>query len=264
MEPKYDNWVPESLAVGLAAGAATLAAAEAGVTLLVDRDKHPLIKTGLQAGLGLGALALGAASAWCFYARSQFSYEGERKLSKDIVEKTAEYVDLPENGVGLDVGCGSGALTIAAAKRNPQGRMVGVDTWGIEYSKYTKEICEYNAAAEGVTNVSFREGDAKRLPFADECFDAVTSNYVYHNIMGEDRRELLKETFRVLRKGGTFAIHDLMTKERFGNMEEFAEELRNEGFERVELIPTDKGLFMDKKEAGVLLLTGSVLLTGKK
>ena len=49
-----------------------------------------------------------------------------------------------------------------------------------------------------------------KLDFPDESFDAVASNYVYHNITGEDKQELLLETLRVLKKGGTFAIHDLM------------------------------------------------------
>ena len=59
-----------------------------------------------------------------------FSYEGGRQLSRQIIEGIAAYIELPEGGVGLDVGCGSGALTIACAKRNPQGRMVGIDRWG--------------------------------------------------------------------------------------------------------------------------------------
>ena len=71
-----------------------------------------------------------------------------------------------------------------------------------------------NAEAEGVTNVRFQKGDACRLEFADESFDAVTSNYVYHNISGVDKQKLLRETLRVLKKGGTFAIHDLMEKAR--------------------------------------------------
>ena len=40
-------------------------------------------------------------------------------MSKQIIEGIAEHVKLPEGGVGLDVGCGSGALTIACAKRSP-------------------------------------------------------------------------------------------------------------------------------------------------
>ena len=39
------------------------------------------------------------------------------------------------------------------------------------------------------------------------------------NITGADKQELLLETLRVLKKGGTFAIHDLMSKARYGDME---------------------------------------------
>ena len=66
---------------------------------------------------------------WCVYAYRSFSYDGERKLSKQIIDGTAEHITLPEGGVGLDIGCGSGALTIACAKRNPQGKMIGIDRW---------------------------------------------------------------------------------------------------------------------------------------
>ena len=44
--------------------------------------------------------------------------------------------------MGLDVGCGSGALTIACAKRNPQGKMVGIDRWGKEYASFSLPLCE--------------------------------------------------------------------------------------------------------------------------
>lgn len=75
--------------------------------------------------LGLGAVGCLAGAAWSLYARAMFSYEGGRQLSRQIIEGVASYIELPEGGVGLDVGCGSGALTIACAKRNPQGRMAG-------------------------------------------------------------------------------------------------------------------------------------------
>ena len=100
--------------------------------------------------------------------------------------------------------------------------------------------------------------------FADECFDAVTSNYVYHNISGVDKQKLLRETLRVLKKGGTFAIHDLMEKSRYGDMENFVEELRAEGYEEVCLIPTANGRFMSKREGRCYFLAGSTLLVGKK
>ncbi len=66
--------------------------------------------------------------------------------------------------------------------------------------------------------VSFARGDAQKLDFPDGTFDAVTSNYVYHNIQSPDRQAILLETLRVLKKGGTFAIHDIFSKEKYGDM----------------------------------------------
>lgn len=180
------------------------------------------------------------------------------------MEGTAEYIILPEGGVGLDVGCGSGALTIACANRNPQGKMIGIDRWGKEYASFSQALCEENAKAEGAENVSFQKVNAKRLDFADETFDAVTSNYVYHNITGADKQKLLKETLRVLKKGGVFAIHDLMSPVRYGDMNKFMEELRAEGYEEVKLIYTTEGKFMNPGEAKWMMLGSSALLTGRK
>ena len=113
-------------------------------------------------------------------------------------------------------------------------------------------------------NASFRRGNALKLDFPDESFDAVTSNYVYHNITGKDKQQLLLETLRVLKKGGTFAIHDLMSPRRYCDMHEFVQKLRDKGYERVELIDTTDGSFMTPKEAGLLMLCGSTLLVGRK
>ena len=132
------------------------------------------------------------------------------------------------------IGCGSGALTIACAKRNPNGKMVGIDRWGKEYASFSLPLCEKNAAAEGVKNALFRRGNAVKLDFPDESFDAVTSNYVYHNITGADKQALLLETLRVLKKGGTYAIHDLMSPGRYDDMQAFVQKLRDMGYERVE------------------------------
>ena len=112
--------------------------------------------------------------------------------------------------------------------------------------------------------MEFQHGDATKLDFDDETFDAVTSNYVYHNITGVNKQDLLRETLRVLKKGGTFAIHDIISKGRYGDMQAFARELKREGYEEVKLIPTDEGKFMTRKEATKLMLRGSCLLVGRK
>lgn len=79
-------------------------------------------------------------------------------------------------------------------------------------------------------NTEFRQGDAVKLDFSDE----------------------------------TFAIHDIMSEGRYGDMEKFVKELLDAGYEEVKLIPTDDGMFMTKREAAKMMLKGSSLLVGRK
>ena len=205
------------------------------------------------------------ATLWALLLHRAFSYDGKRQMSRQIIDGVASHVTMPEGGRGLDVGCGSGALTIAVAKHNPKAEIVGIDRWGAEYASYNKPLCERNARAEGVDDrTSFAKGNALKLDFADETFDAVCSNYVYHNIPGRNRQEILLETLRVLKKGGTFAIHDIFSKAKYGDMQAFVLKLKEMGYEEVELINTTKGLFMSPWEATWMALKGSAILKGRK
>ena len=56
------------------------------------------------------------------------------------------------------------------------------------------------------------------------------------------------ETLRVLKKGGTFANHDLMSERRYGDMQAFVQKLREMGYERVELIDTSTGKFIPPRK----------------
>ena len=115
-----------------------------------------------------------------------------------------------------------------------------------------------------MSNASFVQGNAVKLDFPDETFDAVTSNYVYHNIPVKDRQALILETLRTLKKGGVFAIHDIMTERRYGDMETFASGLRRSGYSEVSLIDITGRMFKSEKEAVFLDLAGSRLLVGRK
>ncbi len=254
MKADYKNWMPKGMVIGTGIG---------GLVSIVF-----LIFFGLSSVVGkvflVITILLAIVTMWMILMYRAFSYNGKRQMSRQIIEGIAAYVVIPDGGRGLDVGCGSGALTIACAKRNPKAQIVGIDRWGKEYASFSKVLCENNARAEGVSNVSFTQGDATKLNFDDEVFDAVVSNYVYHNIPSRNRQDLLLETLRTLKKGGTFAIHDIMSKARYGDMEEFAGRLKDMGYKEVKLIDTTNGMFMSRFEALWMELSGSALLVGRK
>ncbi len=254
MEPNYKNWMPKGMIWSFAAGTAVALA----LTLIISVGWLKIL-------LLILTLVLAGVTVWTVLMYRAFSYDGKRQMSRQIIDGVAEYLELPEGGRCLDVGCGSGALTNAVARRNPQGMVTGIDRWGVEYASFSKKLCEDNARAEGMAErTSFAQGDAQKLDFSDGTFDAVTSNYVYHNIPGRDRQAILLETLRVLKKGGTFAIHDIFSKNNYGDMQAFVLKLKDLGYERVELIPTDNGRFMSPWEARWMALSGSALLVGKK
>ena len=143
------------------------------------------MKTVLFIVLLILTVIAGIITLWMVLLYRAFSYNGKRQMSKQIIEGVASYVSVPDGGKILDVGCGSGALAIACAKRNPKAEVIGIDRWGKEYASFSRQLCERNARAEKVNNTKFQHGDAVKLDFADETFDAVTSNYVYHNIPGD-------------------------------------------------------------------------------
>jgi len=263
MKPDYKNWIPKGMVFG------TACAAGIALILYIIFGISPVLKEGtLKTVVGIVFLVLTIflclGTLWMFLLYRAFSYNGKRQMSRQIIEGVAAYVTIPDGGRGLDVGCGSGALTIACAKRNPKAEMLGIDRWGKEYASFSKKLCEDNSKAEGVSNTSFMQGNACKLPFEDEIFDAVTSNYVYHNIPSNDRQSILLETLRTLKKGGTFAIHDIMSKSRYGDMQAFAKKLKDMGYSQVQLIDTTNGMFMSRFESFWMDSWGSTLLVGRK
>ena len=259
MKPDYKNWMPKGMIYAFLFASLGCAALAAVLFLVLGGT----LKTVLTAVFAVLALVFCAMTVWAFLMHRAFDYNGKRRMSAQIIDGTAACVRLPSGGKCLDVGCGSGALGIAVGKRNPGAEIVGIDRWGKEYASFSKTLCESNAKAEGVKKITFRQGDATHLDFPDETFDAVVSNYVYHNIPG-DRQQYLLETLRTLKKGGTFALHDIFSRAKYGDMQAFVRKLRDMGYQKVELIDTTDGRFMKKSESVWMGLSGSALLTGTK
>ena len=262
MKPDYRNWMPKGMIWSFLAGTAA-ALALLLVVACTGLLAAGTLKTVLTVAFAVLAVVFCGLTIWSVMMYRAFDYNGRRKLSKQIISGVAARVTLPKGGRCLDVGCGSGALAIAVAKRNPRASVTGIDRWGKEYASFSKSLCERNAKAEGVTNTSFQQGDATHLDFPDASFDAVVSNYVYHNIPG-NRQQYLLETLRTLKPGGTFAIHDIFSKSKYGDMQAFVKQLKQMGYQRAELIDTTDGVFMTKGEAAWMALSGSAILTGIK
>ena len=111
----------------------------------------------------------------------------------------------------LDLGCGRGAVLIAAARRLPAGHAVGADLWSRDQSGNSPGVTLANAAAAGVAGrVEVHTADMTELPFPDGSFDVVTSALAIHNIPSpEGRYRAVDEAMRVLRPGGQLLVADL-------------------------------------------------------
>jgi arsenite methyltransferase len=118
----------------------------------------------------------------------------------------------------LDVGCGRGLLLIGAAKRLTTGKAVGADIWNTEdLSGNRPEATLENARLEGVAErVEVKDGDARRLPFADGAFDVIVTPEVLHNIGNAAERDTaVREIARVLRPGGRLFLGDVRHTGRY-------------------------------------------------
>lgn len=107
----------------------------------------------------------------------------------------AEAARIGSGDAVLDVGCGTGALTVAAAATvGPEGRVTGLDA--------NPEMLA--AARRKPGAIEWRVGRAEALPFEDATFDAVVSQFAM--MFFDDRPRALSEMMRVLRPGGHMAV----------------------------------------------------------
>ena len=181
------------------------------------------------------------------YARYAFSPRGrgiQARLWKLLLDR------LEWNGAGkaLDIGCGNGPLTIALAKRHPDAHVTGIDYWGSAWD-YSKTVCERNAEAEGVAGrTSFQKASASALPFEDGSFDAAISNFVFHEVSDiKDKRALVREALRVIKKSGSFAFQDLfLVKGLYGEIDDLLETIRDWGIDEVSFIDTSVSDFIPR------------------
>ena len=204
-------------------------------------------------------------AAYFAYARYLFSVRGGNVQEK-VRALVLEGLEWDGCGKALDIGCGSAALAIGIAKKFPSSTVIGTDYWGGNW-EYSQKVCRDNAAVEGVTErVNFQKASAVALPFADEEFDAVVSNLVFHEVKGtKDKLSLVKEALRVLKEGGRFALQDLFYIERYyGKPEDMIETIKNWGVERVKFVETRRSAFIPPALKLPFMVGTLGLVVGKK
>ncbi|KAF3384606.1 hypothetical protein F1880_003021 [Penicillium rolfsii] len=101
----------------------------------------------------------------------------------------------------LDIGCGPGTITVDVASYVPQGHITGLERAGGILTQ-----ARANAAAKGVTNIDFVEGDANALSYPDNTFDVVYCHQVLQHV--GDPVGMLAEMKRVAKKGGIVAARE--------------------------------------------------------
>ncbi|MFY9221568.1 MAG: methyltransferase domain-containing protein [Blastocatellia bacterium] len=102
----------------------------------------------------------------------------------------------------LDLGCGTGTLTILIKQLYPKVKIFGLDGDSNVLNIARKK------ATQSKVEIVFDQGMAYRLPYPDNSFDRVVSSLVFHHLKTEDKISSLKEVYRILHPGGQLHLAD--------------------------------------------------------
>lgn len=119
------------------------------------------------------------------------------RWSRLVAGEFLDWLDAPAGLDWLDVGCGTGALSEAVAKRCAPKRLIGVDS--------SPGFLDFARQRLIDTGAELRQADAQNLPFADADFDRIVSGLMLNFV--PDQKRAAAEMARVLRPGGEAALY---------------------------------------------------------
>ncbi len=127
--------------------------------------------------------------------RIVWNMDGEKNLK--YLEEALSGIPEDFSGKLLEVPVGTGVLTMPVYHDLPDA-----DITCLDYSENMMVSAQKKAAAAGIRNITFLQGDVGALPFENESFDIVLSLNGFHAF--PDKEAAYRETCRVLKPGGTF------------------------------------------------------------
>jgi SAM-dependent methyltransferase len=246
--PDYGNWVPKRiLYIPLAIGLVFLTSSLISYFLLIPAGFFILVAAHLS------------------YVRFKLSPKAG-DVQESVWTLVIEHLNWDGEGKALDIGCGNGALTIKLAQKHGNAEVLGIDYWGKKW-EYSMKVCERNAELEGLSGrVTLQKGSAASLPFDDGHFDAAVSNFVFHEVGGvNDKREVIREALRVLKKGGKFAFQDaFLIKKMYGDTDALVATIKSWGTAKVEFVETRNSPFIPRLLKAPFILGTMGLIRGEK
>lgn len=120
-----------------------------------------------------------------------------RKTNTKYLEMALSSIPEDFSGRMLEVPVGTGVLTMPIYKTLPNAEIFCLD-----YSESMMASARHRSESIGMSNIHFCQGDVGRLPYEDDNFDLVLSLNGFHAF--PNKEAAYRETFRVLRPGGTF------------------------------------------------------------
>jgi ubiquinone/menaquinone biosynthesis C-methylase UbiE len=131
--------------------------------------------------------------------------------ARALRQMTVTLAEIAAGDVVLDVGCGTGALTMAA------GRVVGATghVHGIDPSPDMIAVARRKATRSDAP-IDYQIASVAALPFPDGTFDAVVNCLVMHHLLDDLKHRAVTEMRRVLRPGGRLLIVDFRRSKGHG------------------------------------------------
>jgi ubiquinone/menaquinone biosynthesis C-methylase UbiE len=120
----------------------------------------------------------------------------EETFKRRLIEQT---IIQPRMNV-LDLGCGTGTLTVMLKQAAPLANVTGLDG--------DPQVLDIARTKSRETNIQWDEGLATCLPYPDSVFDRVVTSLVIHHLVTDDKRLAFKEVYRVLKPRSELHVLD--------------------------------------------------------